>query len=242
MSAIEILKMNIMKLKIEEKKEKAQKTGKFSLYHTHYFENLTKKLDSYNKLQDLCDMINSWEDMCNISYEFGMALDKLINNSDYVVAIHRTNLDLNKEKSGLVLSDGLNSIMNEGLVNYGHSNAVGGGAFSNTIPSISLTMTPMSGFSGYINFISNYKNNDAVILSAFPKAKYDVDNNLISGFVDEELSIVDETYVSEIYDISGSNPKIKPEYIIGAVLKKTNGLDEFYSREEIINSVQVKKK
>ena len=119
--------------------------------------------------------------------------------------------------------------MNEGLKNYGHANAIGGGAFSRDIPSLTLTMTPLKGLTGYINLISSYKSNDAIIFAFFPKQ-----------LVKEDGEIVEQSKYSEVYDLSQYPPKIKTEHMMGVILKKDNGFDEFYTRDEVINSRNIR--
>ena len=46
---------------------------------------------------------------------------------------------------------------------------------------------------------------------------------------------MDKSKAKEIYDLSRDNPQIKSEYMVGAILKKNNGFDEFYTKDEIIN-------
>ena len=144
--------------------------------------------------------------------------------------IHRTRLDLDTSSTGLPNNEDLYNIMNDGLMNYGHMNAVGGGAYSSTPPSLNLTMTPLSGLTGYINFIASYHGNDTVIIAAFPKelVNEDGENNNVDW--------------NQIYDLSEYPPRVKREFIAGALLKKSSGLDEFYTRDEIVNSYgQIKK-
>lgn len=240
MNLIEKGKIELLKRKIESKKTQKKEEGRFSLYHAKFCEKMIESYKKYENIKWLEEVIDGWDDYCKLSYEEGMSLDKLIEDPNYVVAIHRTNLDLDRDKKGLTTSDGLQSIMTKGLINFGHANATGGGAYLNTVPEISLTMSPVDGLGGYINLVSNYKNNDTVILAAFPKAKFDENSVLISGLVDKNLNIVNGL-TETIYDTTDRFPKIKPEYIIGAILKKNNGLDEFYTREEIINYNKSKK-
>ena len=84
------------------------------------------------------DMILGWDEICNLPYGVGVSLDRLANDS--TVMIHRTRLDLDRDSQGLNYNEALHSIMDEGLKNYGHMNAVGGGAFSSEPPSLTLTM------------------------------------------------------------------------------------------------------
>jgi hypothetical protein len=137
--------------------------------------------------------------------------------------IHRTNLGFDPDESGLQQNDILENIMNDGLMNSGHLND--NGAYDKK-PLLTSTLSPLTGLSGVINLISSYKDNDVTIIVAFPKR-----------IVNAEGNIINQSDYSVVYDVSKYPPKVKPEYIVGAILKKKNGLDEFYSREEIIEGL-----
>ena len=144
------------------------------------------------------------------------------------VFIHRTNLGLDKEIDGIPESDDLYSIMHDGLKNYGHINAVGGGAVSKNPPSLCLTMSHFKGFSGYINLLSKYMDNDTIIISSFPNDIIDNDGCARRDY-------------SDIYDLSNDIPSVKPEYMLGALLKKNDGFWHYYSKDEIIDKNEKKK-
>ncbi len=223
MNILERRKVRLLKQKIELCKKNMHNKGKFSLFNTKFAkEYLSKDLD-YEALKWIYDVITGWEEYNNIPYNVGESLDKL--TEENIVMIHRTKLDLDKNKEGLEYNSKLLNIMSDGLINYGHANAVGGGAYSNEPPSLTLTMTPLEGLTGYINLVSSYKENDIVIFAAFPKE-----------LLDKDGQIIDMSRYSDIYDLSEYPPKIKKEYMLGALLKKDNGLDEFYTRDEIINT------
>lgn len=238
MNIIEKRKIALLKKKVELKKETAMKNGKFSLFHTKFSNDIFNNPKSYEGLKSTYEILESWEDICNLPYNVGVSLDAFVNDPNLVVMIHRANLSLDKNISGLPNSETLQDIMENGLINYGHLNAYGGSALIG-VPDLALTMTSMKGLSGYINLVSSYKDNDTIIISAFPKAKYDENGKLISGLVDEDGHIVDKSKASEIYDLSKTNPQIKKEYMMGAIIKKNNGFDEFYTRDEIINSKEI---
>ena len=88
-------------------------------------------------------------------------------------------------------------------------------------------MTPLVGLTGYINLVAPYKENDTVIFAVFPKDLVDEDGQLVNGH-----------QYSDIYDLSEKHPRIKSEFMLGALLKKDNSLDEFYTKDEIINSIK----
>ena len=55
------------------------------------------------------------------------------------------------------------------------------------------------------------------------------------NMVNNDGQLADGVSYSDVYDLSEKYPKIKKEFMIGAILKKNNGFDEFYTRNEIVN-------
>jgi hypothetical protein len=145
-----------------------------------------------------------------------------------MVFVHRTNLHLNSNEktNGIPNNKDLYNIMHDGLKNYGHANAAGGSAFLNSTPSITCTMTPLEGFAGYVNLISPYKENDAIVLACFPK-------DWINGDGDLKGNIKD----TDIYNFIDDVPAVKPNHILGALLKQEDGSWKFHFRDEIINQL-----
>lgn len=217
------MKINLLKEKIKAHRDDAHKNGRFSLFDAKFSIDVFSKEASYDYLRWTYEMISEWDKLCNLSYEAGISLDKLAN--DNTVMIHRARLDLDTNSEGLACNEALHSIMNEGLKNYGHMNAIGGGAFSVSPPSLTLTMTPLKGMAGYINLLSSYHSNDAIVVAAFPKE-----------LVNSDGEIINNPTCDKVYDLSGFPPKVRREFMIGTILKKNNGLDEFYTRDEIVNS------
>ena len=223
MNIIEKEKIRLLKKKIELCKKDMNNKGKFSLFNASFaMDYLERDLD-YESLNWFYEVITGWDKYNNIPYDVGVALENL--SKDNIVMIHRTKLDLDKNKEGLEYNSKLHNIMSGGLINYGHANAVGGGSFSSEPPELTLTMTPLVGMTGYINLVASYKSNDVTIFAAFPK-----------DLIDKYGHILDDSKYNNIYDLSEYPPKIRTEYMLGALLKKDNGLDEFYTRDEIVNT------
>lgn len=216
-------KIKLLKDKVKLRRDAAHKEGRFSLFDAKFATDIFSKGIKYEYLSIHYEMISGWDEICNLPYGVGVSLDRLANDS--TVMIHRTRLDLDRDSQGLTCNEALHSIMDEGLKNYGHMNAVGGGAYSSEPPSLTLTMTPLTGISGYINLLASYHDNDAIIIAALPKE-----------LVDSNGYIIDNVPWNKIYDLSEHPPKVKREFMVGAILKKNNGLDEFYTRDEIVAS------
>lgn len=226
MGIFEKRKIHFLKKKIDLIKENAHNKGKFSLFDAKFAEDIFNKNTNYDYLNSMYDILKSWEDSCNLPYNIGISLDRM--TSDNVVMFHRTNLGLDREKSGLEYDENLLSIMRDGLKNFGHLGS-GGASNDNRIP-LDLTMTPLNGITGYINLVGSYKSNDVIILAVFPKK-----------FVKDDGEVVNESNYSDIYDLDDITPKVKKEYMLGVILKKDNGLDEFYTRDEVISAFANKK-
>lgn len=229
MKIFEDRKITLLREKVEAHKRDAHINGKFSLFDAKFSKDAFSGNNSYDYLNWHYDLLLDWDEKCNLPYEIGVSLDKLA--EDNTVMIHRTRLDLDSDSSGLDCNDSLYSIMNDGLKNYGHANAVGGGAYSDLPPSLTLTMTPLTGTAGYINLLASYHSNDAVIISAFPK-----------DLVDSTGEIINNPTYDQVYDLSEYPPRVRKGFMVGAILKKNNGLDEFYTRDEIIDSYNNSKK
>ena len=213
-------KLKLIKEKALLKGQEAELNGRFSLFQSNYVTESLNKCNEYSKAEYIYDMVSDYDEKCKIPYEIGMQIDKLASVEN--VFVHRTNLYLDKGSNGIPDSEALYSIMNDGLKNLGHMNA---GGFVRDIPSLSLTMTQLKGLSGYINLVSSYKSNDTIIIASFPKDMINEDGYPVGD-------------PSEIYNLDDKVPKIKPEYIIGAFLKKDEGLWDFYYRDEIVKKNQ----
>ena len=212
-------KKDLLLKKIGLQREEAHKNGRFSMFDIGIInENM-----NYDSLRNMYTILNSWESSCNIPYSVGESLITLM--KDNTVMIHRTNLGLDINQEGLDFNDDLIDIMSNGLKNQGHINAAGGGAFTKGYPPLTLTMTSLEGLSGFINLVSSYKENDTIIITAFPKDLVNKEGNLVQG----------HNY-SEIYELDDNIPRVKNQYMVGAILKKKNRLDEFYTRDEIIKT------
>ncbi len=206
----------ILNTKIELIKQKDNLKGKFSLFDSSFAREFFSKDLEYNKRKYFFDLINDWDEKCNIPYNIGISLDRIA--KDNTVMIHRTKLDIDNDVEN---NENLQNIMNNGLRNYGHGNAVGGSAFVDD-PSLTLTMTPLKGISGWINLLSSWHENDSVIIAAFPKE-----------LVKDDGEFANDKSASMIYDYNDKIPSVKSEYLVGAIIKKEDTLDEFYTRDEI---------
>ena len=219
-------KIRLCKEKIDAIEKDAKNNNRFSLFMAKFSKDLLKGVNDYDLFSDYYNCILGHDEDCKLFYKEGLMLDNLSETNQ--VFIHRTNLYLDESVEGVPINDDLYSIMHDGLKNYGHMNAAGGSAFSKEPQSLCLTMSHFKGLAGYINLLSQYKYNDTIIISSFPKDIIDNDGCAINDY-------------SDIYDLSGSVPSVKPEFMLGALLKKDDGFWHYYSKEEIINKHEKKK-
>ena len=217
MSIFDRKKIALLKQKIELKKQEAISEGRFSLFNARCVIEMLNKTKDYKAFKYCYDLVEENDKKCKIPYNLGIFLEQTM--QEYTILVHRTNLGI--EGEDIPKNDALYDIMKNGLQNFGHTN-VGGITSTNT--SLMLTTTVLNGLSGYINLISRYKNNDTVVLMAIPKE-----------YVDENGDVKDESFYQKIYDIYKNQQTIKPEYILGAIIKREGKIDDFYIKDEIID-------
>ncbi len=234
------IRSELLKKKVSKIAEKANENNKYSMFNV---TDISKVFDSdikYDAKKSIYEIALSWEPYLNLPYAVGVSLDFLSQDPDYIVCIHRAFLSLDRTQKGLQMSDSLEDVMSNGLINYGHKNAYGGSAVVD-VPDLTLCMTPLKGIGGWVNFASPWHDNDSIVIASFPRAKYDENGKLISGIVNDNGEIVDYSRINEIYDFSYDDPRVKPECIAGVILKKDNSFDEFYTTDEVLKQVSDKK-
>lgn len=208
-------------LEIELYKKEFEEKNLYSFMHNKEMDDTIYRLaedkkDGFKKIEYLFEMASGWDKTVEVDYKVGKTLDNLANNPEYEVLIHRANLFLDDNN----LSPDLINIMENGLRNQGHINATGGGGVNIGAPSLGLTTTPLKGTSGYINLISNWHGNDSIIVLAIPKDLLNKEGDFYNP--------------DDIYNKDGNDYYIKPEFIIGNVVKKNNKLQVAESKEEIL--------
>ena len=217
-------KLKQLMIKVELLRKQHEANGLYSLLQTKfvqdYIDNLIKSGDvkkTYLALKNFYDISLRLDSEVQIDYQVGKIIDDLVSDSNYEVFIHRTNLNLNEEN----YSDNLKNIMEQGLINYGHVNALGGAAIMNVAPGIGCCATPLKGLSGYLNLLGSWHSNDSIIVMKIPSNLLNSDNDYINA--------------NNIYNYVDNKYYIKPEFIKGNIVRKDNKLTKFYIREEILN-------
>ncbi len=202
----------------------AREENRFSLFEFYTIADTLKRCEKLNdpeQYEFFYDIAEGWDKSCHLSRETGEYINRLMSKqTDSLLAIHRTDLGVLEYNNGIPTNDNLHSIMKDGLINNGH--ALQGGY--QEVPSLSLTTTPLNHLGDVINLVGSYKNNNIVVLLQFPK-----------DLVNNDLSFKNRDGMQKIYKKDGSILYIQPEYILGAIVKNDYGLDEFYSREQLLS-------
>ena len=218
-----------LKSKIEKTIMTAQMEQRFSFFEFNDVAETLKRCEQLNdaeKYNFFYDLSSNWDKHCHLSRKAGELINRLSKkDSNVTLAIHRTYLGPIKEKNGIPSTEILNSIMQNGLINNGHAMQ---GATTQT-PLLSLTTSPLYSMGDMINLLASYKGSNGTILLAFPKDKVDKDLDFINN--SEKV----------IYRKENNINYIRPEYILGAILKQDGGLDKYYTKEQLSLS-QGKKK
>ena len=203
------VKKQIILNKIQKEKLDKSKSGEYSLFDASFV-----KLTDDN-MEIVYDILSGWDKECKIPKDVGEFLNQISNDPENAVAIHRTHM---YEESNVLIE----KIAKEGLINNGHimSSGAGGG-----IPSLSLTLSPLVGMTGFINLVGSYKNNNLTVIYSFP-------TNLVDK---ETLEFKNDDAIKQVYDFK-NRVYIKPEYIVGAIVKGKNGeLDKFLTHDEMLS-------
>ena len=208
-----------------DKIDEAHKNGRYSFFENdfakEYFEGCMK-LNDFDRYITLYNMVEGWDDVCNLSLETGEYISSLWREDvDKIPAIHRVNVGEIKLDGTVPTNSNLLSIMRDGLINNGHAMQ---GALVKGAPDISLTATPLDSFTGMINLLASYKNNNVIVILQFPRL-----------LVDKDLKFTTPGAANTIYNKEDNIHIIKPEYVLGAIIKREDGLDEFYSREQLLS-------
>ena len=211
------------KQEIETILNKAFDDGRYSFFEFDRIKEILakcEKINKYDKYEFFFDLAQGWDKECRLSRATGEQINAFMRDGSNVTAIHRTDVGRITSKDGLPNNKNINSIMNEGLINNGHAMQ---GAYTD-IPPLSLTTSPLITFGDLINLVGSYKNNNVTVILQYPREL--VTNDL--HFTSEELG-------RKFYGSDGKEHVIEPEYIMGVIVKSKEGLDEFYSREQLLN-------
>ena len=203
--------------KIKEIIKKKNAEGKYSLFST----DMAMKYMNSDSIDIMFDIVNDWDQKCNIPIELGETLNKISSDERNLVAFSRVYFgELNFDEP-LVQSEEIVDTATRGLKNNGHINSSG---MNQRLNSPSDALTSLVGLEGWIQLVGPYKGNNAVILYSFP-----------SEFIDKECHFKDDRFASEVYDFDGNITRFKPEYMIGMIVKNKDVPDVFLTRDDMLN-------
>jgi hypothetical protein len=228
-------KIKLIKKKVDAIIADALEHNRFSLFMSRDFQKMINDPKmSYENLSYFYDLYSQWDKECHLPNNFGVFLDDLALDQTRIIGVRRVRFDN---------PDDLIDVMRNGSTNYGHKNAVGGGA-DMKLPPPALSFTPFRGrLADYINLVGSYGGNNIFSqIAGFDSKEFDTSNNIVifaefpRDIIDDDLGIIDKSRIDEVYDRSGNDPKVRPEHLIGATIKNGNGLDTFYTRSELVAS------
>ena len=209
-------------MEIEERIDDAIKNNRYSAFCFDTFRKplyTFKSQNDYEKYEMFYEMILEYDQRCKLPYEVGNMINSVMKDPNYTAAIHRTYIGNIEYVDGMPTNSILSSIMSDGLINNGHLSS---GGYTDD-PSLALATSSLSGIGDLANLFFSYKNNNVTILFRFPEK-----------LVNKDLDFRDAFASSEIYERKNEKYYIKPEYILGVIVKEDQQ-DKFYSREQLLS-------
>ncbi len=212
------------KNRIKKQIELKNSQGKYSLFSAKSLANYIRP----SMVELTYEVIKEWDESCNLPIELGEFLDNISLDENNIVAFSRVYISKLEEKEKIIESDEIVSIATDGLANNGHVNSSGA---SQEVNSPSDVLSPLSGLEGWINIVGSYKRNNAVILYSIPSKIMDDTCHFTSNSASNYLYNYDKYKV----------PHIKPEFLIGMIVKNNGAPDLFLTRDDMLNMGQSKK-
>ncbi len=216
--------------KIAKKKEelaailnKAFDEGRYSFFEFDRIKEILakcEKINKYDKYEFFFNLAQGWDEQCNLSRAAGEQINTFMRDESNVTAIHRTDVGRITTKEGLPNNRVINAIMKDGLINNGHAMQ---GAYTG-LPPLSLTTSPLITFGDLINLVGSYKNNNVTVILQFPR-----------DLVTNDLHFTSPELGRKFYNMEDNVHVIDPDYVMGVIVKSKDGLDEFYSREQLLS-------
>jgi hypothetical protein len=223
------IKMKKLLNQINEYINKKRSEGIFSIMESKYIQNGIQEALGYKDKHHAADVLSFFINIADtmdsdskIDLSIGEQIDSFFYDPDNTYFIHRTKLYLDENNT----SDALTSIMEKGLRNDGHANAFNG-AINNDYPPLGTTLTTLLGMSGYGNLVGSWHENDSIILVSIPTKLLNSDYEPINP--------------EDVYYKEDGRYYIKPEYVIGNIVKKDGRLTEIDTKEDILNKKDIRR-
>lgn len=210
--------------KIKNSIMKKNMSGRYSLFSA---ESLKKYLKP-DMIELTYDVIKEWDERCNLPIDLGKFLDKISMDQNNIIAFSRVYISKLEEKEKIIESDEIVSIATDGLANNGHVNSSGA---SQEVNSPSDVLSALKSLEGWINLVGSYKKNNAIILYSIP-----------SKIMDDTCHFTSYTAANYLYNYDKNKvPHIKPEFLIGMIVKNNGAPDLFLTRDDMLHMGQSKK-
>lgn len=189
--------------------------GKYSLFST----DISDKYLNTDAEEIYFDVIKEWDEKCNLPVELGETLNRMSNDKNNIIAFSRVFIS-KLNCPGIIISNEIYDIANHGLKNNGHINSSGA---VQRINQPSNVLTPLINIEGWINLIGSYKGNNATILYSIPKK-----------YITDDCYLKKDEYANSIYNFAENCTYIKPEFLIGMIIKNKDYPDIFLTREDML--------
>lgn len=225
----ELKKIKELAQKIEDRRQKALVSNRFSVMATEYARQTIKGImdkaletkDS-SSLEYFYELVSDWDDYGNMPIEVGTKLNELIDNPDINVGIHRTG------GYGMINFDAVYS--SKQLYNIFQNGLYITGDLSSGVDHKGEAVPPNKNISPINNILeaiilgkSSYKSSTGGIITAIP-----------SEYVTNTYTIK-KGHESDIYTKVDNQWALKPEYLVG-FLAQRDGICKFYTKEEILHA------
>lgn len=201
--------------------------NRYSVYSFDVSKDILRRCEeqnSFEKYEWFFDVIGQNDKRCTLSQDTGEMINRLMSDPDNYLAIHMGHLGRVEDVDGMPYIEKLDDILHNGLIDY----AAELDGMHTDYPSPSQTTARLMSFGDLPNLFSSYKDNNVAVLLQFPKS-----------LVDDSL-YVDKEHYFDIFREVDKKKIIKPEYIIGAIIKE--GTDtRYYSKEELLSVKRDKK-
>lgn len=229
----ELTKIQEIIKEIEDAKEQAKVATDFKVINSDYGETFLansakRSIEEKNSfyIDSAYQILTSWDHYGNMSVELGKWLEKLINQEDIQVGIHRTGgygmIDPNDVYDSSILYD----IFNKGLYITGD---IGSGVdHKGQIIPPNKNISPLNNILDGVMYTKNaYKHSTGGVITAIPSEYVTASYDLKKGAEQEIYTKVDNQWT------------LKPEYLVGFIAQD-KGVCTFYSKEEILSNYKGK--
>lgn len=220
---------------VQELEEKSKTSSSFCLINTKFAKDSLAKatLNSIDKKNSFSidytyELIKGWDEYGDMPQEVGLLLEKLIQDENYIIGIHRTGGYGMIDLSDIYKSDILHSIFSKGLYMTGDLSS--GVDHKGKMINPNKNISPLNNILEAVMYCkSSYKGSTGGVITKIPKE-----------YVTPSYSLKAE-HGQDIYEQVDNMWTLKPEYLVGFVSQE-KGVCKFYSKEEILTNYKSNQK